>query len=223
MIPSRKEEMSDRLLAVASLIPKSDLVVDVGSDHGKMGAWCIQNGICESLIATDIHEAPCKRTESFLRAMGLAAKSQVKMTDGLCGVTLKENTSVVIAGMGGLEIRKILTSALQSSGIPKGTCFVLQPQRSYYELRSFLSSEGFTIREEKIEIERGHFYVVIQCFFEGTPYSLSDAQLFFGPFILKEKPEHYEEYMTHQKAVMQKQALGNPMCVEILKNWEEWT
>jgi hypothetical protein len=38
--------------------------------------------------------------------------------------------------------------------------------------------------------------------------------------ILKERPEEYGEYMIHQKKVMEKRALGDPVCREILENWE---
>ncbi|MBO4495527.1 MAG: SAM-dependent methyltransferase [Clostridiales bacterium] len=217
-----KEELSSRLQTVASLIPESKVIVDVGSDHGKLGAWCLLSGRCQSLIATDIHEAPAKRTADYLRLCGLAEKSSVLCTDGLSGVEINENTTVVIAGMGGLEIRKILSEYLeQHNGVPSGITFVLQPQRSFYELRTFLSENCLSIREEAIALERGHFYVVLKVEPENEEVHLSDAELLLGPYILKQKPTHFEEYMDHQHKLLEKQALGDSRCAAVLDQWED--
>ena len=217
---SKTEELSPRLMTVVSLIPSCKSVVDVGSDHGKLGVWCLQNNRCEQVVATDIHTLPAERTKEKLREAGLEERSEVHVADGLCGVALQSDMTVVIAGMGGLEIIKILKAAHESSGIPAGLSFVLQPQRSHYELRSYLSGHGWEIRDEKIALERGHFYTVMYVCYTGRAYSMTDKELFLGPVILKKKPEHYDAFMAHEKNVMAKRAIGDPRCAEILKNWK---
>lgn len=217
-----REELSFRLQTVASLIPKSDVVVDVGSDHGKLGAWCLLSGRCQSLVATDIHEAPAKRTADYLRLCGLGEKSRVLCTDGLSGVGIEEDTTVVIAGMGGLEIRKILSEYLEEHSVfPFGLTFVLQPQRSFCELRTFLVEKGLSIREEAIAPERGHFYVVMKVVPSVEKEQLTDAELLLGPYILKQRPAHFNEYMDHQHKILEKQALGDSRCAAVLDQWED--
>ena len=104
--------LSPRLQAVADMIPGSSTVVDVGSDHGLLGSYCLSFGLCRYVIATDIHEGPAMRTLEQMKAF--KDRCEVKVTDGLTGVELKEDMTVVIAGMGGLEICKILKNALSS-------------------------------------------------------------------------------------------------------------
>ena len=212
-----------RLQTVAGLIPSCGTVVDVGSDHGKLGAWCLMKKVCKSVIATDIHALPARRTEELFTSLGLSRKSSVQVTDGLCGIALKEDMTIVIAGMGGLEVCKILRSAMaEKEEIPSGMKLVLQPQRSFYEVRSFLCESGFSIRKERIAKDRGRYYVVILCEFTGKTYEISEPERFLGPLILKEKPEYFDESMAHQKEVMGKRALGDPRCAAILNDWEKW-
>ncbi len=218
-----KEVLSPRLQTVASMISPCETVVDVGSDHGKLGAWCLRENICQNVIATDIHELPARRTAERMNGENFEERSKVLVTDGLKGVSLSPDMTAVIAGMGGLEICKILSSALTSDeSIPKKMAFVLQPQRSFYEVRKFLSENGFSIQNEKISIEKGHFYVVIFAVYNGEAYGLSDEELFLGPVILKDRPEYYSEYIAHEEQLMRKRALGEKKCAEILKNWEKY-
>ncbi len=219
----RGDDSSARLLTVAELIPHSDTVVDVGSDHGKLGVWCLRKAVCKNVIATDIHVLPARRSEERFEREGLSDRAHVRVTDGLSGVALREDMTVAIAGMGGLEICKILDHAMrEGEGMPKGIHLVLQPQRSFFEVRTFLSETGYRILDEKIAKERGHFYVVILAEYTGEPYSLTDTERFLGPCILSGRPEFYDEYMAHEKTVMGKRALGDPRCAEILGNWENW-
>lgn len=217
-----KINLSPRLQAVADMIPKCEVVVDVGSDHGLLGSYCLSSDICRYVIATDIHEGPAKRTLDQMKIYD--GRCETRVTDGLTGVELKDDMNVVIAGMGGLEISKILNDALFSAGsIPKGMKFVLQPQKSHYELRSFLCANGFAILDEKIVIEKDRFfYSVILVEYTGEAYDLDDEEKFFGPVILKDRPENYVEYMAHEKEVFEKRSLGDQKCAEILKNWEKY-
>ena len=212
--------LSPRLQAVASLIPPTELLVDVGSDHGKLGAYCLRERICNRLIATDIHAAPAERTGQFLRLCGLEECSEVVCTDGLSGISVPDRSTIVIAGMGGLEIRKILQNFFEVSPAAR-VSLVLQPQRSFYELREFLSQKGIPIEEEKIACERDRYYVVIRTKEPDKAYTLSKEELYLGPALLRRKPELFPEYMAHQFQLMKKQALGNPDCAEILNKWEE--
>ena len=221
--PKQAGDLSPRLQTVADLIPSCETVVDVGSDHGKLSLWCLKNNVCKDVIATDIHELPAKRTEALLSEEQWSDRSRVLVTDGLSGVDLKKEMTVVIAGMGGLEICKILDAAGKTAqGLPKGIRMVLQPQRSFYEVRSFLCENGFAILDERIAKEKRYFYTVILAEYTGETYDLSEVERFLGPVILSKKPAHFGEFMKHQKGVMAKRALGDPRCKEILDTWEKW-
>ena len=215
-----QESLSERLMTICSMIDPCDTVVDVGSDHGKLSSYCLAHHICLHVIATDIHEQPAERARIHLAEQGFEDVSTVCCTDGLQGVKLVTGMTIVIAGMGGLEIRKILSNALLGEGMPIGMRLILQPQRSHYELRAFLSESGFTIDEESIAIEKGHYYTIMKVTYLAKKYELNDEQLFLGPCILRDRPPLFETFMEHERKVMQKKALGDPRCARIVERWE---
>lgn len=221
---SEKSSLSIRLTCVAQHIAPTDLVIDVGSDHGQLSAYCLDHHVTPFVIATDIHKAPALRTESYLKAMGYEKQSKTFCTDGLSGIELKPRTTVVIAGMGGLEIRDILSDAMKERDLfaYDDLRFVLQPQRSLEELRFFLAENGFSIECESITKDRGRFYSVIEVTYSGTPYKIDLKEAFFGPYILKEKPPFYQEFMAHERSVIEKISRGRKEWVPYLASWDEW-
>ena len=74
------------------MIPPSETIADVGSDHGKLSAFCLLKGRCRRIIATDIHKLPAQRTRETLESLGLMEKSEVLVADGLTGVPLSVDT-----------------------------------------------------------------------------------------------------------------------------------
>ena len=46
-------KLDSRLSAVASLVRKGSVAADIGTDHGYLLCWLIQNGISPSGIAAD--------------------------------------------------------------------------------------------------------------------------------------------------------------------------
>ena len=53
-----KIPISARLLACCNFIAPGDRVADVGTDHGYLGIWLLQQGIASSVIASDIVPGP---------------------------------------------------------------------------------------------------------------------------------------------------------------------
>ena len=53
-----KIRLTPRLLAVGEMIPPGAKVADVGTDHAYLPVWLRQEGICETVIASDIAPGP---------------------------------------------------------------------------------------------------------------------------------------------------------------------
>ena len=91
-------------------------VIDVGSDHGYLALRCLEEGIAQNAVCTEIHEGPARKSQAALKGAGYSDVSEVHVTDGLIGVPLKDNDIVVIAGMGGLNIIDIISQAIKDNG-----------------------------------------------------------------------------------------------------------
>ena len=100
-----------------------------------------------------------------------------------------EVDQVVIAGMGGKEIMKILAH------MPKGIKqVVLSPQKNVIELRQFLSQNAFYITRDITVEEAGKFYVVMTAEVDsGRDCALDRDRLLLGG---KEQGEDFWKYIS---------------------------
>lgn len=211
--------LSDRLQCLFDEISYTDRLIDVGSDHGYSAAFALENKKAGYAIATDLHLSPANRTKEYLLAQGLSEMSEVYCTDGLTNISLIRGDTVLIAGMGGLEILRILSDALRSHNgfFPDGIRFVLQPQRSFEELREFLEKNGFPIEKEIICIDRNRFYIGIITTYTGQSYSLDFCEQVIGPNLIQRKPDGYQEYLTRKRVSLVKQSEGKNELMEVIR------
>ena len=209
MIPTK---LSARLQCIANRIPVCDRLIDVGSDHGFLSSYALETKRAYSVIATDIHRAPAERTGEYLSNQGFANQADVFCRDGLSGIKLRSGDAVVIAGMGGLEIIRILESAMteHDKEIPHDVSFLLQPQRSEEELRTFLCENGFNIYSEEICFDRGRSYLILLTRYSGKPYAMSFEQIVIGPFLCENRSSTVLKYLRERVRSLEKQRLGRP-------------
>lgn len=119
-------QLSKRLKLVASFVPEGDRVADVGTDHGYVPIWLVGTGRCPGAVAMDVRQGPLDRARAHIRESGLEDKIQVRLCDGLSGSIPGEVDTVVIAGMGGELMLRILE---EGRHMWESTAhFVLSPQ-----------------------------------------------------------------------------------------------
>ena len=120
------------------------------------------------------------------------------MTDGLSRLPYPVD-SIVIAGMGGLNIRDIIVRGKNAIG---NALLVLQPNTEIKGLRLALCENGFAISDEKIAREGNRFYVMI-CAIQGR-MKLTEAELTAGPILLKSKSEEVKQYFSNKLEAAEK-------------------
>ena len=184
-------ELSPRLLKIASLIPKGEKIADVGTDHGYIPLYLFENNIISHAIAMDVNPMPLKRAQDNITAAGFGEKCEFRLSDGLEMLLENEATSVVIAGMGGLLMRDIISRGI--SVINKETKLFLQPMIAAPELRLFLFENGFTIENEYVVREENKFYNIV-CARRGES-EYSDEDIYIGRNTNKNSPEVFDEYI----------------------------
>lgn len=52
--------ISERLKAVAGMVTKGKKIADIGTDHGYVPIYLVENSICSKVYAMDINEGPLK-------------------------------------------------------------------------------------------------------------------------------------------------------------------
>ena len=101
------------------------------------------------------------------------------LCDGLDGCPPEKIDTIVIAGMGGDLICRILDRAEWC--LNEAYTLILQPMTKAEVLRYWLVNNGFSLLEERIVRDGGKLYQVIRSRYTGN-MSLSDAELFAGAF-----------------------------------------
>ncbi|MGE4353554.1 MAG: tRNA (adenine(22)-N(1))-methyltransferase TrmK [Oscillospiraceae bacterium] len=171
-----KLTLSPRLERIASLVPNGAAVADIGTDHGYIPVWLIQNGVAASMIATDINKGPLSRARSISKAYGLYDRITFILCDGLAGLRPNEADTLIIAGMGGETIIGILAAAPWTR---RYTRIILQPQSKQLELRKWLIENGYAIDGEHLVRDAGKIYTLFTAIGGHMP-GQSLAELYVG-------------------------------------------
>ena len=101
-------QISRRLGAIADLVTQGNRLVDVGCDHGYLPVYLKLEGRIPSAIATDVAEGPLSRAREHIEQYGLGSYIETRRCDGLADVGHGEGNTLVIAGMGGPLMERIL-------------------------------------------------------------------------------------------------------------------
>ena len=121
--------MDGRLECILSHV-HAKVLADIGCDHGKVAVYAVLRGLTEKSIAADISEECLKKARALAKEKG-AESVEVRVGDGMRVLKENEADNVVIAGMGGREIAKILSQA------PAKCRKAILPRREYKPRRPF--------------------------------------------------------------------------------------
>lgn len=123
-------ELPPRLAAVAEYIPAGVCVTDIGTDHGYLPIFVIQTGRCPRAAAADVRPGPLSSARNHIREAGLEERIVVRLSDGLEGFGPEELECVVMAGMGGRLMARLLQKALNRESSAAAPHWYCSPNRS---------------------------------------------------------------------------------------------
>ena len=161
----RLDMLDNRLKMCAEMVSGKGIAVDVGTDHGHLAAELVMSGKCSKVIASDVNEKPLGSARNTIEKNGISDKVELVLSDGLENIDIDGVTDIIIAGMGGETIAKILTAPIAARGEERR--FILQPMTKAEILRRELYRLGYRITEEKA-VEDGDKLYVVMCAVEDT-------------------------------------------------------
>lgn len=161
-----KIKLTPRLQRVADLVRNSVTVADIGTDHGYLATYLVQNGKVTSAIASDLREGPLEMAKATVAQCGFEDKIQLRLSDGLQSISGHETDDIVIAGMGGELIAEILSNCTWIKDNTKH--LVLQPMTHSDVLREYLCNNHFEIISDVVVRENKKLYNVIEATYSGV-------------------------------------------------------
>ena len=188
-------ELSKRLQAVADLVTPGLKVADIGTDHGYIPIWLMEHKKASFAVAMDINKSPLEKARENIRLHGLTSYIETRLSDGMKNLKAGEAESVVIAGMGGGLVIKILEDVKgKSLGIRE---WILQPQSEIQKVRTYLRESGYCIVAEDMVLDEGKFYPMMKVI-KGEPELYSEAELCYGKILLKNRNKVLEEFLKKE-------------------------
>ena len=195
--------LDKRLEACSKMVKGTGIVCDIGTDHAYLPAYLIENNICKKAVASDINEGPLKFAEQTLEKYGCKDSISLNKSDGLEGIDLTDVSDIIIAGMGGETIAKILSDERTKR---KDLNFVLQPMTRASHLRKWLYQNGFEIVKEIAVSEDRFVYTAINAVYTGVVIDLGLTTQMIGR--VNTLTEDGEKYCKAQYNKMNNIALG---------------
>lgn len=190
-------QLSNRLRAAAGMVTKGNIVADVGCDHAYTSIYLCREGIAPGVIAMDVNKGPLAGAKAHVEKAGLSGQIDIRLSDGLEKLVPGEADTVLLCGMGGLLMIKILSDYPETTASLKE--LVLQPQSELGEVRRFLHQHGYQITKEHMLKEDGKFYVMMRAVpcTELETYA-SEAEYLYGKLLLDEKNEVLSEFLERE-------------------------
>lgn len=202
--------------------PQIKCVADVGTDHGYLPIWLVEQGIADKAIAMDVRTGPLQRAQEHIREHQLGAYIETRLSDGLAALHRDEAQVIVIAGMGGATMSGILEAG--QAVISPDTILVLQPQSELYEFRRYLVTHDFRLLSEDMVEEDGKYYPMMKVQ-KGlkAPLSYTEEELRYGPLLLEERHPVLKEFLLWQlkqkeRILEQIRSSGPEACVKAVSS-----
>lgn len=153
---------SDRLTHIAQHVRQNAPMADIGTDHALLPRFLVQKRIVPRAIAIEVNRGPYDMARRYVKECGLSEQIDVRLADGLEGLHPGEVETIVIAGMGGALIERILKGDKGDRNILRHTKrLVLQPNVAARRLRQWMLTNEWQLTHEDLVFEKGHFYDIL--------------------------------------------------------------
>ncbi len=204
--------LSPRLRAAASLVRQGSFAADVGTDHAYLPIALCLEGKIRGGVASDINAGPVERGKQNIEKYGLTERLTALRADGLEGIERFSPEDILILGMGGELIVKILSAAPWTKNPRIRLC--LQPMTHAELLRKFLADEGYELVDELVVCEGGRIYQLLSAEYTGRTSEYTDAELLLGKINIERRTDELLLLAQKALAVLRRRIVGKQSAGE---------
>ncbi len=189
-------KLSKRLEEIVNLIDKNSKVADIGTDHGLVPNFLVENNISSYIVASDISEKSLEKTYELVDNKYIDSKIYLRVGNGLEVIEKNEVDTVILAGMGGILISKLIEKDFDK--VENLKKLILQPMQNQYELREYLYKKGFIFNDQRIVYEEKKYFEIMDVSYKGE-ISKVDPIFYELPYeCYKRKDETFAEYLLYK-------------------------
>ncbi|MFC4454530.1 tRNA (adenine(22)-N(1))-methyltransferase TrmK [Deinococcus sonorensis] len=212
--------MTDARLHAAAELIRSELHVDIGSDHAGLPVLLLRSGRVQRCIVVEKTPGPLETARQGLGSAGLLERCELRLGDGFGPLQPHELGSVSLTGLGARTMVRILERAPQPPG-----ALVLQPNDDPGLLRRWAAAHGYWLVAERLVAGFWRYPVLrLEPHAGPDPAYLGlppNAALRFGPHLLREQhPLLLEELQAQQQRLARLAAHGRAQVLQDLADVE---
>lgn len=188
--------LSYRMKQIAECVTAGNRLADIGTDHAWIPIYLVEQGIVPYAYALDVGEGPLEHARENVDKHGLSQRIDCRLSDGFEKLSENEVDSIIIAGMGGALIARILEQAGDTFAGNKE--LILQPQSECFKVRKMLHQLQYQIVEERFFKDDGKYYTIIKAL-PGVQHYMEDWQYQFGTYLPQEKNECFRQFLLEKR------------------------
>lgn len=214
-------KLTDRLLKIASLVDEGKKIADIGTDHGYIPVYLLNNNKIDYAILADVNKGPLENAKKEVRHNKLDEKVDLRLGSGLEVLNPNEVDEVIIAGMGGILISELLEAKKSvSQTVDK---LILQPMQAQNELRKYLYNNGYEILNEVLVKEDFRIYEIIVAKYTGKNTEVNDDIYYeIGSKLIENNDKLLHEFINKKinsyEGIISKLEGKNGASIEVKRN-----
>ena len=199
-------KLSKRLQLIADVIDKykqGSVLADIGTDHGYLPCYLVENKIISKAYACDVAKGPYDSSVETIKQYNLQDRVFPLLGNGLNPILNRKVDMISLAGMGSYLICEILDEHREY--LKNVQVLFLQSNANNDHLRKYLFSHDWIIIDEKMVKDAGHIYevmVVTSRKNKAVTYSQKDVE--FGPVLINNQTPLFKEKWKKQYNVYKK-------------------
>ena len=190
-------KLSKRLETVASMVTKGNRAADVGCDHGFVPIFLVESGISPLAVAADVRPGPLSRATEHIKEHRLEEKIQTRLSDGLANIKPGEADSLIMSGIGGILMMRLLQDEEQTAKSFKE--LILSPQSELFDVRRYLVSNGYLIEYEHMLCDEGKYYFIFHVLVKKDEREWSEEEYRYGKDICKDDIKTFLAYLEKEE------------------------
>ena len=193
----RLSERWETIVKQAAKVSAGGCVADVGTDHAFVPIRLLELHAASRAIAMDVREGPLERAREHIASCGMEGRIETRLSDGLSALKPGEAETVIIAGMGGELMLRILRESGDAFGSVRH--FILSPQSETALFRHGLEKLGLSIADEVMVKDGGKYYVVMTAL-PGAMHYEEEYRYRYGDLLLRKKSPALKELLEREIA-----------------------
>lgn len=198
-------KLDNRLALCAELVRNNARIADIGTDHAYLPIWLARTGRISHAIAADLRPEPLHSGKENIAKYHVENMIETRLSDGLTAITADEVDDIIIAGMGGELIAKIIDAAPWVRDNKKH--LILQPMTKSEHLREYLYKNGFEIIKENAVVADNKVYSVMCCVYSEKEIVFDNTAIYIGK-LNEDNSDAAREYILGKIKMLELKANG---------------